>query len=123
MDGVLPTGHRLLREHFLLQQPLIHLNHGSFGAVPKVVLDEQHALMLEQERCPEDWFRRTYQPYIRTARQAVATLINADIEDVVLVENASYAVNSVLRSFPFKVVAVLIVDHTKALTPTFLIGW
>lgn len=68
------------------------------------MLDEQHSLMLEQERCPEEWFRRAYQPYVHTARQAVAALINADIEDVVLVENASYAVNSVLRSFPFKVV-------------------
>lgn len=104
-EAVIPTGHRLLSEHFLLQQPLIHLNHGLFGAVPKIVLDEQHALMLEQERCPEEWFRRTYQPYIHAARQAVASLINADIEDVVLVENASYAVNSVLRSFPFKVTA------------------
>lgn len=104
-EAVLPTGHRLLSEHFLLQQPLIHLNHGSFGAVPKIVLDEQYAVMLEQERCPEEWFRRTYQSYVHAARQAVASLINADIEDVVLVENASYAVNSVLRSFPFKVTA------------------
>jgi hypothetical protein len=41
-------GHDIKRKHFLLDEGFINLNHGSFGAVPKVVGERQHELFLEQ---------------------------------------------------------------------------
>ncbi len=93
-----------LKEHFLLYKDLINLNHGSFGTVPKTVLESHIKFLTEQESCPENWFRVTYFKYINESRALIADLIKSPLENVVLVENASYAVNSVLRSYPFEVV-------------------
>src|SRR5690349_10623500 len=91
-------------DHFLLQSDLVNLNHGSFGTVPRLVMDKHYQYLLEQESCPEMWFRETYFGYINKSRLSIANLIKAIVDDVVLIENASSAVNSVLSSFPFKVV-------------------
>ena len=96
-------GHKLRDEHFQLYKGLTNLNHGSFGTVPKSVMAAQIEFMTKQESCPELWFREWYQIDINRARSSVATLIKCADEEVVLVENASYAINGLLRSFPFQV--------------------
>jgi selenocysteine lyase/cysteine desulfurase len=95
-------GNVLLERHFLLRAGLVNFNHGSFGTVPKEVMNKHTEFLHEQEAFPDLWFRESYYPYQDTSRALIAKLINANIDDVVLVENASYAVNSVLRSFPFQ---------------------
>lgn len=52
----------------------------------------------QQESYPDRWFRISYYNYIDIARQYIATFISALLDDVVLVENASSAVNSILRT-------------------------
>lgn len=100
MDGY---GHQLLENTFLLKKGLINFNHGSFGAVPSPVMKSLVENLHLAESFPDEWFRETYFEPINESRKLVADLIKAKVEDVVMVENASYAVNSVLRSFPFKV--------------------
>jgi selenocysteine lyase/cysteine desulfurase len=95
-------GHAILPKEFLLRSGLLNFNHGSFGTVPKDVMERHVQLLHEQESCPEDWFRRVYFNYVNESRQKIAELINAHVDDVVIVENASAAVNGILRSFPFE---------------------
>jgi isopenicillin-N epimerase len=95
-------GHKLLKDHFSLRKDKVNLNHGSFGAVPKVVMTTHIDNLTEQESFPEMWFREGIYKVISRSRQAIADLVNANVEEIVLVENASYAVNSILRSYPFK---------------------
>ena len=97
-------GHSL-RPYFRLYEKLLNFNHGSFGAVPNNVMQTQQKFLEEQESCPELWFREWYPVHLNKSRASVAKLIAADVDDVVLVENASYAVNSIINSFPFKVTA------------------
>ena len=96
-------GHKLRDEHFQLYPGLVNLNHGSFGTVPRTVMAAQINFMAKQESCPELWFRERYQLEIINARRSIAALISAEVDDVVLVENASYAINGLLRSYPFQV--------------------
>ena len=97
-------GHALVEKNFFLfRKKLVNMNHGSFGTVPAEVAEEQYKIMLEQESCPEYWFKKGFFAYINNSRSLVSSLINADVADVVMVENASYAVNAILRSYPFKV--------------------
>lgn len=96
-------GHSLLSKTFVLYDGLVNLNHGSFGTVPRTVISAQAEVMMKQESCPELWFREWFQPEIVKSRQEISSLINADVQDVVLVENASYAINSIVGSFLFKV--------------------
>lgn len=100
---MLDLGNRLLGELFLLKPGLRNFNHGSFGTVPKPVMKALVDLLHEEESFPDEWFRETYLAYLVRSREAIARLIQANLDDVVMVENASYAVNSVLRSFPFQV--------------------
>ena len=91
-------GKDLREKYFLLAEGFYNLNHGSFGTVPRPVSLRQHEYFLEQEAYPDTWFRKSYYDYIDKSRELVAGLIHARVDDVVLVENASNAVNSILRS-------------------------
>ena len=76
------------------------LNHGSFGACPREVLEVQRgfqdALELEPIRflAPE----RDLEPKLDTVRAALAKLVSIDPQDLVWVRNATEGVNAVLRS-------------------------
>lgn len=102
MDENNDYGH-CLKDNFLLDKTITNFNHGSFGAVPNDVFNAHIQLLREQEQYPEIWFRKTIYDYNNRSRELVAKLINSDINDVVLVENASSAVNSILRSYKFEV--------------------
>lgn len=79
-----------------------NLNHGSFGATPKEIIAKQNEYTLEQEKHPDLWFRQWYYEHIDLSRSVLGDFINADKNDIVLVENASAAINCVLRSNTFK---------------------
>ncbi len=81
-----------------LDPNVIHLNHGSFGACPNEVLDVQAGLRSELERNPVAFMLHTYQPLLEQNRAAVASFVGADADGLVFVPNATYGVNSVLRS-------------------------
>ena len=46
-----------LRHHFYLEEGYVNLNHGSFGTVPKPVMEHQIKLLAKQEAKPDAWFR------------------------------------------------------------------
>lgn len=96
-------GHELKHQCFYLYEALRNLNHGSFGTVPRDVVEAQREFHIKQESCPELWFREWYMHDINAGRFELAKLINSENDDVVFVENASFAVNSVIASFSFQV--------------------
>ncbi|GDX10266.1 isopenicillin-N epimerase [Verrucomicrobiota bacterium] len=101
-----------LREHWLLEDGLAFLNHGSFGACPRVVMDEQSRLRAEMERNPVRFLWREIGDRLDAARAELARFIGADAEELALVANATTAVNSVLRSFELQPGdEILVTDH------------
>ena len=91
-----------LKGLFLLEEGFVNMNHGSFGTVPRLIVEKQFSLMLEAESKPDYWFRTRYYEYVDISRTAVAKLINASPDDVILLENASSAINGIFRSSPLK---------------------
>jgi isopenicillin-N epimerase len=87
---------------WLLDSDVTFLNHGSFGACPRVVLERQRELRLEMEREPVDFLVRKMPGLIDESRDALSRLIGADPADVVFVQNATGGVNSVIRSLEFR---------------------
>lgn len=79
------------------------LNHGSFGACPRAVLERQHGLRQQMEAEPVRFFLRELPPLLDESRQTLAELLHADPADLVFVRNVTEAVNSVLRSLSFGV--------------------
>ena len=88
------------------------LNHGSFGACPRPVLELQDRLRTQMEGEPVRFFFREMQPLLDESRRALAALIGADEADLVFVCNATTGVNSVLRSLRLAAGdELLVTDH------------
>ena len=89
-----------MRELFLLDPDIVFLNHGSFGACPRSVFEEYQRSQLELEREPVEFLglARSYPERIAAARERLAAYVGARADDLVLVANATTAVNMVARS-------------------------
>jgi len=87
-----------MKEHWLLDPFIIFLNHGSFGATPRDVLESQTAYRARMEREPVRFLVRELEPLLDQARREVAAFVGADAEGLVFVPNATAGVNAVLRS-------------------------
>lgn len=101
-----------MRDLFLLDPGLAFLNHGSFGACPAEVLDEQQRWQRELERNPVEFLGRRSAALLRDARAALGDFVGARADDLVFVPNATTAVNSVARSLDLRPGdEVLATDH------------
>lgn len=111
MDGVSPSAAELAR-HWPLDPAVAFLNHGSFGACPRAVLEAQRALRDELERDPVHFFVRELEGRMDRAREELAAFVGAAPEDLVSVVNATQGVNAVLRSLVFEPGdELLVTDH------------
>jgi len=89
---------RDLEKQFLLDPDVIFLNHGSFGATPLPVIEIYQEWQRRLERQPVKFLDRELPDYLADARQSLGSYINADMDDVVYVPNATFALNVVARS-------------------------
>ena len=87
-----------MRELFLLDPDVIFLNHGSFGACPKPVFAELQRWQLAMERNPVEFLGRRSAALLHAARQRLAGFLDADVDDLVFVPNATTGVNTVAQS-------------------------
>jgi len=87
------------RDLFMLDPSVIFLNHGSFGAVPRPVFDEQERLRREMEAEPVLFLARSLDERLHAVREAIAGLVNpASPDDLGLVPNTTTGLNAVARS-------------------------
>jgi isopenicillin-N epimerase len=87
-----------LADRWLLDPEVVFLNHGSFGATPKTVLDEQSRIRLQIEREPLIFFDHDYLGELDQSRAVLADFLGARTDDLAFVVNATTGVNTVLRS-------------------------
>jgi isopenicillin-N epimerase len=87
-----------VKHHWTLDPAITFLNHGSFGATPRVVLEKQDAFRAQMEREPVRFFVRELEPLLDDARSVLAAFLGADEKGLAFVPNATAGVNAVLRS-------------------------
>jgi len=88
-----------LRHEYLLDPEIVFLNQGSFGATPRPVFDEYVRWNLEMERQPVEFLGRRIAGLLKTSREALGAYLNADPNDLVYVDNATWAINIIARSY------------------------
>src|SRR5690349_13312040 len=93
-------GQRLRRE-FRLEPGVDFINHGSFGAPPVAVLADAERWRARMEANPDDFLRNALPAALRAAAAELARFLHAEPADLVFVDNATAAVNAVLRSLQF----------------------
>jgi len=86
-----------LRSEFLLEDGIAFLNHGSYGATPRVVLAAQDEWRARMERQPVHFMQRVLPDALREAAGVLAVFLGVSGDDLVFVENATAGVNAVLR--------------------------
>ena len=91
-----------LRRRFLLERGTSFLNHGSFGATPRVVLAAAERWRRRVEANPDRFMREVLPRELRRAAGTLARFLNVAASDIVFVENATSGVNAVLRSLQFR---------------------
>ena len=91
-----------MSKHWRLNEKTVFLNHGSYGATPTIVLNEQKRWQLLLEKDPVKFFEDIAPKALIESRKAIANLVNCDYEDLALIENATSGVNIILRSLKFE---------------------
>lgn len=91
-----------MRDAWQLDDSIHFLNHGSFGATPRVVLQKQRELRDRLEAEPVRFMVRELGPLFDAARCRLADFIGAQPSDLAFVTNATTGINAVLRSLEFQ---------------------
>lgn len=99
-------------QHWTLDPKVTFLNHGSFGACPRVVIDAQTAIQARIHQEPVTFFARDLPGLYQDVRDRLATFLGASARDLAFVGNATAGVNTVLASFPLSPGdEILLTDH------------
>ena len=91
-------GSKEIKSLFHLDHNVTYLNHGSFGACPKELLNTQFKLQKELEKEPVKHLAFDIVKNLEKSRIALSHYVNCDKDDVVYFPNPSTALNTVLRS-------------------------
>ena len=101
-----------LAAHWDLDPEVVFLNHGSFGACPRVVLEEQARLRARIEAEPVRFFVEDIERELDKAKASLGQFIGAAPENLAFVANATSGVNTVLRSLDLGPTdELLVTDH------------
>lgn len=108
----MPTTRSELAPLWTLDPNVVHLNHGSFGACPRVVLEEQSRLRALLEADPMAFYFDVGPRLWQGALEALAAFLHADPQGLTLQPNATTGVNTVLRSFALAPGdEIVVIDH------------
>lgn len=86
------------RDDFLLEPDLVFLNHGSYGATPRVVMERYQALQTTMERNPVEWLGRRSDAMMAEARAELGDFVGASADDLVFFPNPTTAINMVAHN-------------------------
>jgi isopenicillin-N epimerase len=90
-----------IHHHFLLEEGVAFLNHGSFGACPRPVLEAAEAWRRRLEAEPVRFMARELPKLLRAAADRLARFVGARGDDLAFVDNATSGMNAVIRSLSF----------------------
>ena len=92
----------MARAPFLLDDGVVFLNHGSFGACPEPVFAEYQGWQRELEREPVAFLARRLNGLLEAVRAQLGAYVGADPEGLVLLPNATAGVNVAARSLELR---------------------
>jgi isopenicillin-N epimerase len=87
-----------LLAQWTLDPSVVFLNHGSFGATPRAVLEARHRYEAMMEREPVSFFVEHLEPLMDSMRAELAAFLRCRPEAIAPMPNASIAVATVIES-------------------------
>ena len=98
----IPFGHAMRKAHFNFAPSYTPLNHGAFGTYPTSVLKRLRRYQELAEARPDTFIRWDFPRELDSSRAALATFLDVPASEVVLVQNATTGINTVLRSLRYE---------------------
>src|SRR5205823_2105292 len=92
-----PLGENL-KQHWLLKEDVAFLNHGSFGACPIPVLNEQQKWRANIEAQPIEILGRQCELFLKAQRALLRPTLAMKCDDFGFITNATEGINAVLQS-------------------------
>jgi isopenicillin-N epimerase len=110
-----------IRDQFYLSPDITYLNHGSFGACPKPIMENYHYWQRTLEAEPVQFITKRYYDALGVSKKIFAEVVGCAPEDFFFLQNPTTAVNQVVKSLNLKPGdEVLTTDHEYgALDKTF----
>ena len=90
------------KDDFLLEDVIIFLNHGSFGACPRPVFEVYQEWQRRLEQQPVRFLGREALDLLAEARTELADYLNTQPDNLVYMPNPTTAINMVVRSLDLK---------------------
>ena len=100
MTDAQDTDQGSLRSSFLLEDDVTFLNHGSFGATPRTVLDIYQQYQRRLERQPVRFLQRELPKLLADSRASLAEFVGCRSDELVFVRNPTFAANTLARCLP-----------------------
>ncbi|KAL9969319.1 hypothetical protein ACROYT_G021518 [Oculina patagonica] len=102
-DGSSTTFGVEMRKHFFLDlENWTFLNHGAFGCVLKDALETAYKWQCYVERQPVRFVDREMLPLLAHVNRRLAKFVGAESSDMVLLPNATAAINTVIKSIDWR---------------------
>lgn len=87
-----------MKSLFQLDDSITFLNHGSFGASPKLIFEEYQRFQKELENDPVNFIVVKQSQYLKDAKKSLAEFIHCREKDFFFIPNPTVAINTVMRS-------------------------
>ncbi len=91
-----------IRALFLLNPEITFLNFGSFGATPKPIFEKYIEFQKALESDPVQFITLKTPGFLKASREALGLFLHCYADDLVMVPNPSYAVNTIAKSLQLK---------------------
>jgi isopenicillin-N epimerase len=102
----------ILASHWSLEPGLTFLNHGSYGAVPNVVVKHQEGLRARVERDAVRFYKADLEGLMDGVRDSVGRFVHCPPETIAPMQNATVAIATVLANIAWRAGdEILITDH------------
>ncbi|CAM1505922.1 Fc.00g115590.m01.CDS01 [Cosmosporella sp. VM-42] len=102
VDNASGFGRAFGEKHFMFKPGFVHLNQGSYGAYPRPVRDALRSVQDQVQAEPDVFVRNKYPKLLEQVRGSIASFIHADVDEVVVVPNATIGLNTILRNLQFR---------------------
>ena len=100
------------KNQFLLKEGITYLNHGSFGACPRVVFQDYQNWQVRLEKQPVQFFTEELYSALRKSRESLSTFIGCDQDEVLFFQNPTTAISNIIYNLDLNPGdEVLMTDH------------
>jgi len=101
-----------IKSLFLLNNNIVYLNHGSFGACPKPIFNSLLKWQTTLENQPVQFLVEDCEKLMYNSRKSLSSFIDCNPDDIVFFQNPTTAINEIVRSIAIeKGDEILSTDH------------